>query len=180
MTLSDIVTDKKPVLPISMRACVSTYVVWGVVLGPMLVFATYDTARQGLWHYSIVFGGCLTLLVAWLVAFRIVLTEEGVRSLTLFSRPALLPYRQIRQARIERSSWPIPKPEDRNKGPYRLVLLPTDRRLSKLEINIKPFSRRDLTLLMHVLTTRAVSAEFDKSCLRMLEGKMPSLFFESQ
>jgi len=48
--------------------------------------------------------------------------------------------------------------------------------IKPLLINIKPFSRKGLVTLMHVISSKAPQAELDNGCERMKQQIMPSLF----
>ncbi len=170
-------SENRIALPVRLRACLSTYFILGAICGfPTLVPAVV-VAMQGEWIGSAFLGLCFALLFAWIASFRIVLTDDHITFVKLFGGSSSLPYGEIASARIE-LGWA--KTADRLKGAYRLVLVPNKRAAQKMEINIKVFSREDLTLLMQVLAIKAPGARMDDRCSRMCKGKLPSLFFESQ
>ena len=157
-------------LPLVIRPDLFTYFLGGALLFifwlPMIV-----SIALGHWDwrpFALSFG--LTgLMFVVIHGCRIKISKEGLTYTRLFFWSRFLSFDQMKELKIESGI-------NRNKPTFRLVLTPHTQTHDSLTINIKPFSRKGLSILMKVLFWKAPTALFDKRCEQMKERFMPSLF----
>lgn len=160
---------------ITLRACTSTYVVLGLMIGgPSGLLGAVGLARHE-WGLVVFAVAAIAVLFTWIAAFRIEATADHIVFRQLFSGSTAMPLEALALATIDLGTS---DPTRRTKGMYRLVLIPhPDRGCTRMEINIKVFSAAGLTRLMqHVIANARHDARFDLACVDITRGRMPSLF----
>jgi hypothetical protein len=128
------------------------------------------TIALGHWDWKLfAFSFVLTSLMILLIhGCGIKIGEEGLTYTRLFFWSRFLSFDQMKELKIESEI-------NRNKPTFRLVITLHKQTHDSLIINIKLFSRKSLTILMKVLSSKASVAIFDKRCELMKERFMPSL-----
>ena len=144
-----------PPQSVTMRPCTSTYVVFGVIFGIVLVplLATGATRRPGGWGAVGVSLLGLTLSFTWIAYFKLVIAHGFISYRTLFTGT-----RSIAVSEIERCDVEIGYDGVWNKlrPPIRLVIRPRESTGRKpIYVNLKVLSKPDVLWLLKVLAPQA-------------------------
>lgn len=139
-----------PSEPLVIRASVSTYVVFGVIWGVLLVPGFVLLTRNA-GYLSVVALSLLGLMLSfvWIASFKLVVANGFISYRTLFTGT-----RSFVLSEIERSDLAIGYETywDRFKPPIRLVIQPHQSTGKKpISLNLKVFSRPDVLRVMKVL-----------------------------
>lgn len=133
-----------------MRACASTYVVFGVMFGallvPSLVMAAWNPIFLNPAAVSLL---ALTLSFIWIASFKLVIAKWVISYRTLFTGT-----RSVALSEIERCDLEIgyENGEDPIKPPIRLVIRPRESTGKKpISVNLKVLSKSDVLWLLKVL-----------------------------
>ena len=129
-----------------MKACASTYVVFGVIVGVPLVLSLAAALRNGsFWSAVALCLFALALSFVWIASFKIVIANGNISYRTLFTGTRSVALSEIERCDLEISS------ENAIKPPIRLVIRPRQSSGKKpISINLKVFSKPDVLLLMKV------------------------------
>jgi len=133
---------------------------------------------RGLSHgpRDLAMGVSASILIFLLLYFwNIEIGQEGIAYRKLLFRKIFMPYSSIKEARIETSLF---RSRTRRRPVYCLLLIPKSENAPPLMINIKPFSRRGLSLLIQTISDKAPQVQLDTACERMKNKIMPSVFFQ--
>jgi hypothetical protein len=170
--------DKNPTdeirLPLIIRPDLFTYFLGGalsiIFWQPIIV-----TIVLGHWDWKLfAFSFGLTVILFFLIhGCRIKISKEGLTYTRLFFWSCFLRFDQMKELKIEAGI-------NRNKRTFRLLITPHSQTHDPLTINIKLFSRKGLSTLMKVLSSKASTALLDKRCEQMKEHFMPSLLGDEQ
>jgi hypothetical protein len=132
---------------------------------PMIVTIALGKRDLKLFAFSL---GLTVILFLLIHGYRIKISKEGLTYTRLFVWPRCLPFDQMKELKIETGM-------NRNKPTHRLVITPHTQTYDPLVINITLFSRKGLSILMKVLSSKVPTVLLDKRCEQMKEGFMPSL-----
>jgi len=137
--------------PLVIRACASTYVVFGVIFGVTLVpgLALIPKNPPGLLGVVALNFLALALSFTWIASFKLVVANKFISYRTLFTGT-----RSLALSEIERCDLAIGYERywDRFKPPIRLVIQPQQSTGKKaISVNLKVLSKPDVLWLMKVL-----------------------------
>ena len=119
--------------------------------------------------------GVTTSVIVLLYTWNIIIGLEGITYRHLFFLSSYMPYDSMTAAQIK-LNFPYGRSgKDSNKPVYGLLITPKDSsQMKPLLINIKPFSRNGLALVMQAISFYAPQTRLDKGCERMKQRIMPS------
>jgi len=163
-------------LPVTLRP---DWFVWLFFVGlTLLLWAPVlaEIRRPGNhWSHVALCLAITTAMIMLLYTWNIVIGREGITYRRLFFLSSYMPYAAMKTAQIT-ITLPFGRSlENRYKPVYGLLVTSDNSLTAKpLLINIKPFSRSGLTLLLHAISSYAPQTQLDKSCERMKHCKMPS------
>ena len=142
-----------PSEPLVMKAGASTYVVFGVIFGVMVVASIVLTFQHpslgSVWSGTAVTLLALILSFVWIASFKLVVANSFISYRTLFTGT-----RSFALSEIEECEFAIgyEKYWDRYKPPLRLVIQPRQSTGKKpISVNLKVFSESDVLWIMKVL-----------------------------
>jgi hypothetical protein len=117
-------------------ACVSTYVVFVVMFGTLVLMGVVAHDRAMMFWSSLP----LALSLIWIRAFKISITKEAFEYRTLFSR------KRIKLTDVEKVKLEVGyrNYSERFSPPVRLVIYPFSPSLKAIVVNVKVFGRGDL------------------------------------
>lgn len=125
------------------RAAASTYIVFGLMFGPVCIFAALAFRQYSL---TIIVTAVLLVIFIWIRAFRIVVDDTTVSYTSLFSGRRSFQLAEIVSARTEIG---VKKPIEPT---YRLIIVFKESGVaSQIVVNMKVFRRRDIAKLIDVL-----------------------------
>ena len=125
-------------MPRVYRAAISTYVVFGIILGVPAVALSFRWRDAGARHIVALIAVAAVFWVAWIAAYRIVITEDAVHFRSLFAS-AKAPRRAVRSADV------VYVPSS-SAGPLRLVVKYDGG--GEIDINAKVFSREAIQAVL--------------------------------
>ena len=163
-------------LPVTLRP---DWFVWIFFVGlTLLLWAPViaEIRRPGIhWDHVALCLGITTTMIILLYTWNIVISLEGITYRRLLFVSSSMPYAAMKTARIT-LTLPFGRSlKNRYRPVYGLLITSENSRVpGPLLINIKPFSRSGLALLMHAISSYAPQTQLDKSCERMKHRKMPS------
>jgi hypothetical protein len=140
-----------PSEPLVIRACASTYVVFGLMFGVTLVAGLALTSKSPAGLLSVVALNLLALALsfAWIAAFKLVVANKFISYRTLFTGTRSLALSEIEGCDLAlgfKRYW------DRFKPPIRLVIQPQQSTGKKaISVNLKVLRRSDVLWLLKVL-----------------------------
>lgn len=165
--------NKEIKLPLTIKPDFFTYFLGGALSFifwlPMLL-----TVALRHWDWKL-FGFCSGMTVSMCILIhgcRIVIGLNALTYKRLFFCSKSLPYNQMKELKIETR---VMNSGSQRKPVYGLVVMPDAETQDTLTINTKLFSRRDLTELLRIVSSKAPQARLDERCEEMKEGFMPSL-----
>lgn len=163
-------------LPVTLRP---DWFVWIFFVGltlllwvPMLA----EFRRAGIrWDHLALCLGITTAMILLLHTWNIVIGREGITYRRLLFVSSSMPCVAMKTAQIT-ITLPFGRSlKNRNKPVYGLLITAENSRAAgPLLINIKPFSRAGLALLMHAISSYAPQTQLCNSCERMKHRKIPS------
>jgi len=165
-----------PKLPITLRP---DWFVWIFFVGlTLLCWAPVlaENRPAGIhWDHVALCLGITTSMIILLYTWNIVIGLEGITYKRLLVVSSSVSYAAMKSAQIT-ITLPFGRSlKNRYKPVYGLLITSENSSVAKpLLINIKPFSRSGLALLMHAISTYAPQTQLDKTCERMKHRKMPS------
>ena len=127
------------------------------------------------WDYVALCLGITTAMVILLYTWNIVIGRDGITYRRLLFLSSSMPYAAMKTAQIT-ITLPFGRSlKERYRPVYGLLITSENSSVSgPLLINIKPFSRRGLALLMKAISAYAPQTQLDKISERMKHRKMPS------
>jgi hypothetical protein len=167
--MADKNSPEETTLPLIIKPDLFTYFLGGA-LSFIFWLPTIVTIVLGRWDwkpFALSFG--ITSLMFFLIhGCRIKISKDGLTYTRLFFWSHFLSFDQMKELKIETGV-------NRNKPTSRLVITSYSQTHDSLTINIKLFSRKALSTLLKVLSSKAPTARFDKHCKQIKERFMPSL-----
>lgn len=139
-----------PSKPLIMKACASTYMVFGVMLGvPLVASLAVALRNRSSWSALAAIVIALTLTFVWIASFRIVIANNVISYRTLFTGTRSVALSEIERCYLETG---YEHGENPMKPPIRLVIRPRQSTGKKpISVNLKMLSRSDALCLRKVL-----------------------------
>lgn len=147
----------KKAAPTVFRACLSSYVTFGIIAGaPLLAYLLLPLfGKPMLWQPIAILSVAFLIIFIWLRSFKIMLYDDQITYKTLFSTASSLNYSDVVQAKVESG---IGNGLNRNGPTVRLVVHPLlSSRESPLIINAKVFSREDIKKILTILNRKELN-----------------------
>ncbi len=161
--------EEKYKLPYRIRTEWVSYLVWSILFCPMVVIAIIATYQDDtFWPMDILLIIFLGFVILWLKGFKIDILEDKVMYKTLFSRKKEIRYSEVKKMKLEVG---VNNQNTAGKGFYRLVFLGS---LSEtiLVINMKPFGKNDLAILIDAVANKSTNVEMDKELAELRDGNL--------
>ena len=139
-----------PSQPLIIKACASTYVVFGVMLGvPLLVSLAVALLNGSSWSALAAVLFALALTFVWIASFKLVIANEVISYRTLFTGTRSVALAEIERCYLETG---YERGQDPMKPPIRLVIRPRQSTGKKpISVNLKVLSRSDALWLRKIL-----------------------------
>lgn len=149
---------KEMKLPYTIQAEWTAYLLFSIMFGPIAGYALYDaiSTREvflGHWVAFFIFGWALL----WISRFRITLKPDKIQAQSLFSN------RELAYAEISGLTLEIGATQPQKSAFYRLNIL-SRTGTEPLMINIKPYSKTDLGILVRTIINRGKGVTLDRLC----------------
>ncbi len=172
-------------LPYTIRAGWTSYVVpTSIIFGPLslvavlVAFKSPSHAQSFLLPDLIIFGS-LTFFLIWIASFKIVLNSDSISYKTLFSKGLQVKFSEIKKVEIDIGMHSSrSKQSGRQKSYYSLNIF-THSPKQHLSINMKPFSKRDLAILIDAIMVANPSVELDRLSRNLYEGDFKPIVSQS-
>ena len=164
-------------LPHIIRAEWTGYLIFSIFFIPislLWIIVGYKNPSQNLLLPDLIPWIILTIFLIWLASFKIVLNTNGIFYKTLFSKGSEIKLSQVKKVEIAVGIYPSERERTARGSYYRLNIFRND--IEKpFSINIKPFSKRDIAILIDAITIQNPSVELDKLSQNLKEGNFRSI-----
>lgn len=163
-----------PARPLSFGATRSAYITFTVMFGGLIIFSLGVAVfgDSSFWQAAAILLVVYVFILLWLRAFRVTVTDYGVRVASLFRADKLFHWSEIASAEIRVGYSVRYGSRDALRSPFRLVILPKEGiGKSPLVINVKLLSLHDLQHLCDALEARLQVTKFDRPAF--MKPKVP-------
>ena len=160
-------------LPYIIKAEWTAYLVFSILFGPiilLLLAAYYINPDSNIWQAVLFALGTLIIFLVWISYFKVILNSNGIFYKTLFSKGFKVNFSEINKIEIDigmHSSGS--EKQERQVGYYRFNIF-THSSEVPYTINMKPFSKRDLAILVDLAVAANPSIKLDKLAHDLYEG----------
>ena len=157
-------------LPYTAKAEWTTYLIFSIFFVPILllwVFISFQHPASNAWEAVLILFIMLSIFLAWIGAFKIILQEDRLFYSTLLSKN-----NEILFSDITRIGFKVLSAEESARKSALIVLeIYTKIKEAPLAINMKPFSKRDLAILVDVVSKKNPEIDMDAVTLKLKEGE---------
>ena len=147
-------------LPYVVKAEWTTYFIFSLLFGPIALLwlvGYFKNPVANAWAPLLILFLVLTLFLVWAAALRVILEKDRIIYQTLFSRRRELFFSDVKKVKISIGLY------------YQLNLFGA-RNSQPLTINMKPFSRRNLAIIIDAVASENQAVELDRLSVSLVEG----------
>ncbi len=154
-------------LPHVIKADWTAYLIFSIFFGPIVILGIFATLKNSsAWPVSFVALIFLVAFLAWINSFKIILSDDKIIYKTLFSKNKEAIFSKINNMEINIGL----KHKANAKSAFYQLDIYERGSIELLSINMKPFSKRDLAIIVDTIAIKAPSAKMDELTYQLKEG----------
>jgi hypothetical protein len=161
-------------LPYAIKAEWTGYLIFSILFIPislLWVVVAFKNPSQNFLLPNLIPLVILTIFLIWLASLKIVLNSDGIFYKTLFSKGFKIKFSEIEKVGVDIGMYPSGSEQQgsQRRGYYRFNIFKHDVG-DPFAVYMKPFSKRDLAILIDAIMVANPSVKLDKLSRNLYEG----------